>query len=115
MSEREMDRNIITAGAAAARNRARAAEFRQAVKDFAETAAPDASLFPGTLGGELPIDLQKADHWNERILKAVPIEAITAYVALDKGTQILAPEGPLSASSGWPWRWSSVSCSTLPI
>jgi branched-subunit amino acid transport protein len=89
-----MDRNIITVEAAASHNRARAAEFQSAVQRYAEDVAGlRASLPPGTLGGELPIDLQKPDDWYQRILKYIPVEAMTAYIALDKGTQILTAEG----------------------
>ncbi len=96
-----MDRNIITAEAAAAHNRARAAEFENAVQRYAKvTGGPQTSLRPGTLGGELPIDLQKPDAWYERILKYIPVEAITAYIALDKGTQILTKAGS-NEQVGW--------------
>jgi len=89
-----MDRNIITVEAAASRNRVRAAEFRSAVQRYIEEVdGRGASFSPGTLGGELPIDLQKPDDWYQRILKYIPVEAITAYVALDKGTQILTKAG----------------------
>jgi hypothetical protein len=79
-----MDRNIITVQTAAARNRARAEELERYVR---EVGGRPTGLLPGSLGGELPIELQKPDSWYERILKYVPVEAVSMYLALDKGIQ----------------------------
>jgi hypothetical protein len=101
VGEAGMDRNIITAEAAAAHNRVRAAEFRQAIQRYAgEAGGREASLAPGTLGGELPIDVQKPDTWYDRITKYVPAEAISAYLALEKSAQAAHPK-TLSEQAGW--------------
>jgi len=85
-----MDRNIITVEAAAAHNRARAAELDRYIR---ETGSGHAEAMPGTLGGELPIDLQKPDSWYERIVKYVPVEVLSMYLTLDKGIHASTPDG----------------------
>jgi hypothetical protein len=95
-----MDRNIITVEDAAAYNRARVAEMRKAHdRSMTEGGGGGPSLGRGTLGGELPIDAQKPDEWYERVLKYVPVEAVSMYLALDRG---IAASGEGSrARAGW--------------
>jgi len=89
-----MDRNIITVEAAAAHNRARAAEVQQMLQRYMrEAASRPADLLPGTLGGEPPIDLQKPDSWYDRILKYVPVEVLSMYLALDTGIRSTTQDG----------------------
>jgi hypothetical protein len=92
-----MDRNIITAQTAAARNRARAEEIERYVR---EAGSRPTGLLAGSLGGDLPIDLQKPDSWYERILKYVPVEAVSMYMALDKGVQSGWDKGIQSPTQG---------------
>jgi hypothetical protein len=81
-----MDRNIITVEEAAAYNRARIGEIRQTFQRYeTDGTSREAWLRPGTLGGELIGDLKKSDTWYERILKYVPVEAVSMYLALDRG------------------------------
>jgi hypothetical protein len=91
-----MDRNIITVEAAAAHNQTRAAQVRQALQHYMrEDGGRLAPLVSGTLGGDLPVDLQRPDSWYERILKYVPIEAVSIYLALDKGVHSAVQDGSL--------------------
>jgi hypothetical protein len=97
-----MDRNIITVEAAAAHNRARIAEVQHMLQRYMrEAGGRSTGLVPGTLGGELPIDLQKPDSWYERILKYVPVEALSMYLALDKGAHSALDKGSHSALVLW--------------
>jgi hypothetical protein len=92
-----MNRNIITVEAAAARNRTRVAEVQQVLQRYIREAGgwPE-SLPRGILGAsELPIDLEKPDHWYERIWKSVPIEVLSMYWVLDKGIHATTPDRSL--------------------
>ena len=114
-----MDRNIITVEAAAAHNRARVAEVQHVLQRYMrEAGGRPTGLLPGTLGGELPIDLQKPDSWYERILKYVPVEALSMYLALDKGIHSALDTGIHSANQEAPaalvlWLAAALACCVL--